>query len=376
MIASRRAYTIIFLLVTAFILYGSLYPFAFHARPGSALAYLLSTRLVWDHPGDLLSNVLLYIPFGFFGVCAFPRRVLPIIFVGALLATSMELLQFYDRGRVTSMGDVYADSIGAALGAVAASLVGLGMRWPFMRALRADPAAAMVLLMWFGYRLYPYIPVTGPHKYVHALVPVIFAPRPSIVTVVRFVFAWMGIGAVLEALYGPNRLVLAFLLVATAEFLGRVMIIDRVAQLADLLGIAGALLLWLLILRHTSHRLAIVIAAFIAMIVILRLEPFTFIPVPRVFGWVPFLSFMHGSIDVAVQSFCEKFFAYGGLIWLLCHRGLRLNLATALTAALLFATSWAERYVPGRTAEVTDAVMALAIGGAFGLLRQASPRAS
>jgi hypothetical protein len=77
-----------------------------------------------------------------------------------------------------------------------------------------------------------------------------------------------------------------------------------------------------------------------------------------------------------VQAFCEKFFAYGGLIWLLWHRGLRLPLAAVITAALLFATSWAERYVPGRTAEITDAVMALAIGGAFGLLRQAAPRAS
>lgn len=376
MIASQRACAIILLLVTAFILYGSLYPFAFYARPGSALAYLLSTRLDWDHPGDLISNVLLYTPFGFFGVCAFPRRVVPIILAGALLATSMELLQFYDRGRVTSMGDVYADSIGAMVGAAAATLVGLGMRWPFVRALRDDPAAALVLLMWFGYRLYPYVPVTGPHKYVHALVPVILAPRPDILTVARFVFAWMGVGAILQALYGPNRLVLTFLLVATAEFVGRVMIIDRVAQLADLLGIAGALLLWLLVLRRTRHRLTIVTTAFIGMIIILRLAPFTFIPPPHAFGWVPFLSFMRGSIDVAVQAFCEKFFAYGGLIWLLCQRGLRLPVATTLTAALLFATSWAERYVPGRTAEITDAVMALVIGGAFLLLRQASPRAS
>jgi hypothetical protein len=55
---------------------------------------LLSTRLDWDHPGDLL-------------------------------ATSMERLQFYDRGRVTSMGDVYADSLGATVGAVTAAFLDL-----------------------------------------------------------------------------------------------------------------------------------------------------------------------------------------------------------------------------------------------------------
>ena len=267
------------------------------------------------------------------------------------------------------------------------------MRWPFTRALRADPTAALVLLMWFGDRLYPYVPVslcasipmcqypyvpshTGPRKYVRALVPVILAPRPDVLTVAWFGFAWMSIGAILEARYGPDRWVVTFLAVATAEFLGRIVIIDRAAQLADLLGIASALLLWILVLRRNPQHLTIVITVFLGMIVIVRLEPFIFSPVPHPFGWVPRLSFMRGSIDVAVQAFCEKFFAYGGLIWLLCHRGLRLNLATVLTAALLFAASWTTRYVPGRTAEITDAVMALAIGGAFGLLRQASPHAS
>ena len=71
----------VFLPVVAFILYGSLYPFRFHVCRTTIgpVAFPLSTRQVsrrqdWDHRGDLLSNILLYIPFGFFGVCAFGRR--------------------------------------------------------------------------------------------------------------------------------------------------------------------------------------------------------------------------------------------------------------------------------------------------------------
>jgi hypothetical protein len=52
---------------------------------------------------------------------------------------------------------------------------------------------------------YPYVPVTGPHKYVRTLVPLILAPRPDVPTVAWFGFAWMSIGAILEALYGPDR---------------------------------------------------------------------------------------------------------------------------------------------------------------------------
>jgi hypothetical protein len=113
--------------------------------------------------------------------------------------------------------------------------------------------------------------------------------------------------------------------------------------------------------------LVIVTLAVAGMIVITRLQPFTFDATPRAFGWVPFARFLRGSIGVAIQAFCEKFFQYGGLIWLLHRLGLRSGLATALTAALLFATSWLETYMPERSAENTDATMALLIGGVFAL---------
>jgi hypothetical protein len=70
---SQRGYAIIFLLVVARILYGSLYPFHFHthATPAGPLVCLWSTRHDWDHRADLPSNILLYIPFGLFCVCTF-----------------------------------------------------------------------------------------------------------------------------------------------------------------------------------------------------------------------------------------------------------------------------------------------------------------
>jgi VanZ family protein len=56
---------------------------------------------------------------------------------GTALAGGMETAQFYDVGWVTSMGDVYANGIGAGIGAVAAAL-----RWPFVGELAADRSAA------------------------------------------------------------------------------------------------------------------------------------------------------------------------------------------------------------------------------------------
>src|SRR5205085_11691434 len=99
-----------------------------------------------------------------------------------------------------------------------------------------------------------------------------------------------------------------------------------------------------------------------------RLEPFQFADHQVPFGWIPFRSFMYGSIDVDVLSFLEKFFLYGSSIWLLTEAGLSNRSATGIAAGTLFATSIAETYLPHRSAEITDAMMALAIGGIFALI--------
>ena len=79
---------------------------------------------------------------------------------------------------------------------------------------------------------------------------------------------------------------------------------------------------------------------------------------------------MHGSIGVNIQPFCQKFYEYGGLVWLLNRGGARLLVSTLFTATFLFATSFAECWVPGRSAEITDAIMALIIGGIFAVMRE------
>ncbi len=99
-----------------------------------------------------------------------------------------------------------------------------------------------------------------------------------------------------------------------------------------------------------------------------RLEPFQFEPFARPFGWVPFNSFMNGSAEVDVLSFMEKCFLYGSLLFLLGRAGMRPVFAAILVAGTLFATSWAETYLPDRSAEITDALMTLLIAGGFALI--------
>ena len=377
---STRAYAAVLLIVILFILYGSLFPFEYRDRsyPGGPVVYLLSTWHDWDGRGDLLSNILLYLPFGFFATCALPSRIPGTLraalatIAGTAMACCVEITQFHDAGRVTTMGDVYANGIGSVLGAAAAAAIGASLRWPLVRELAAHPTAAILLVMFFGYRLYPYVPMIDLHKYWHALWPILRMPRLPPDELARYVITWLFIAVIVHSLYGFRRFLLLFPLLFAAEFLGKIMIIDNVLKLTDVVGACAAYLLWALLLRWLPGRFVIVILSFAAMIVAERLRPFQFLAAPRSFGWIPFGSFMRGSIGVAMQAFCQKFYEYGGLIWLLGRCGVILPIGTALTAVLLLVTSVAECWLPGRSAEITDAAMAMVIGGAFAMLRQAA----
>ncbi|HSU05994.1 MAG TPA: VanZ family protein [Acetobacteraceae bacterium] len=372
---------IAFVVIAAVIVYGSLYPFRYRGNglPIGALDFLLHSWRTWDRRGDLLANVLLYVPFGFFAARALPirlqtaTRVALSLLAGATLSVGMELCQFRIAGRITSMGDVYANAIGTTSGAVTGAVLSGTWRWPLLADIAEQPAAAMLIAGWLGYRLYPYVPTIDLHKYWRAIKPVFSISVPPSFDLLRFTIVWLLMARLVESIFGRSRWLLLFPVLIGTEIVGRVLVVNSRLQLSDVTGAVLALLLSPL-LRRMPFCMAVFAGLWLCLIVALRLEPFTFSVATRHFGWVPFLGLMRGSIAIAVQSFCEKFVLFGGLIWLLDHAGLGLKRATIGTATVLFATSVAQTHLPGRSAEITDPVMALLIGGLFALLAASLPR--
>ncbi len=133
------------LLVAIALLYGSLIPFDFTVGSGGAssadwLRALTTPRWV-DAPGhsslgvpyavsDTALNVLLYLPLGMTLRMALRRRgdarVLQVgaaVLAGLVLSWTIESLQGLMPARVASLNDVVANSVGALLGALAATLL-------------------------------------------------------------------------------------------------------------------------------------------------------------------------------------------------------------------------------------------------------------
>lgn len=360
-------------ITTVVILYGSLYPFEFHipAEGEGALSTLLRSWSTTPGRGDFVANVLLYMPLGWLGILSLSQRMsvrfrlFVVILGGAALSVSMELTQYFDVGRVTSADDVYANSAGTILGSLGATCLSGHWPKPLIPDISARPIPIALIAAWIGYRLYPYVPTIDLHKYWSALKPVILYPTLSLDDLCRHTTIWLTIFVLTKAIVGKQRSAMIAPLFCGCLLAARVVIIGTVLSIAEIAGAVIALGLWPILLALPARRVSAVLFVLLGSVVIFeRLQPFQFQSSARKFGWLPFRSLMEGSIGVDVMSFFEKSFLYGSLLFLFIEAGCRLRTAATVVCGVLFATSWAEAYLPGRSAEITDTVMAmlLAVG--------------
>jgi len=192
--------------------------------------------------------------------------------------------------------------------------------------------------------------------------PLILAPSLPPNPVLRYFALWLTTSCLIGAIAGFKRSRLLLLLFVGFVFVAKILIEGLVLSLPEVVGAVLAVGAWLVIGR--SRRAAVLLSGVVlfAAVAVARLEPFDFQTPARAFGWVPFRSFLGGALGNNVTSFLEKFFLYGSLLWLSIEAGASLWLATLLIALFLFVTSVAEIYLPGRSAEITDALMVLMIG--------------
>jgi VanZ family protein len=376
-----HAYGMVLAIATAGIVLGSLYPFAFRV-PAHGIGPVLTLVEGWaDRPGrgDFLANILLYVPFGMFGRLALPGRYglsrqLPLVIVaGGTLSVAMELIQYFDADRVTAATDVYANLLGTTIGAVAGRILRVESHWLPLDRLLSNPAPTLLVMTWAAFRLYPYEPTIDLHKYWNTLKPLISSPSLGAYDLYRHTVIWLTLFALITAIAGERRGRVLSPLFAVCSLVAKVLILDATLSVAEVVGSGVAVCLWPMFAVGRRWRAALLAMLLGSYVILARLEPFAFLPFGRVFGWMPFASLLHGSLEVDTLSVLEKVFLYGSLLFLVAEAGLRPRWAALLVASCLFVTSWIETYLPSRSAETTDAVMALSVAVVFALLRPKRP---
>jgi len=115
----------------------------------------------------------------------------------------------------------------------------------------------------------------------------------------------------------------------------------------------------LLVLAVLAFRRQFPVAAALLLIwlVVDELWPFRFQGPPQPFSWLPFESWFAGSFDAYYGILFRKLFLYTAILWAERRAGMRWIWTLAAPGAILFAGEFAQRYLPGRTPEITDLVL-------------------
>ena len=361
------------IIVIAFILYGSLYPFQFDfGRTGASPLWILLyswpakfDKFAWRDAGV---NLLLYFPLGAATVMAMGRRMpraaagAAALLLGLGLSASVEMLQVYDGGRTCSLMDVICNVLGAACGAAAALLFQpqIARLTGSRHSGRGAGGALLLVCSWAGYQLYPFVPLFSRGR-LRASFARFTATPFSAVEVCAAAAEWFAFALLMRAVMveGPDlagRFRAPWLALAMLSLPLRLLIVERRLAPAEILGAAIALLLWTFPWDKPKVAAGACILAFA--IVLRELEPFRFTAATHPFSWVPFAATFAAERQNAVLVLLRKAFEYGSMVWLLRAAGYRYTNAGMATAAALLLLELVQRHLPNRQPEITDAVIA------------------
>jgi VanZ family protein len=368
------------LLAIAIIAYGSLYPFHFETTQRAANP-LLAVWRGWPAElnryivRDVALNVILYVPLGMAAAMVFLRRNSRAVSAAAAIAlafamsASMELLQVYEPRRDPSSLDVLTNFVGGAMGA----LIALPNE-SRIRALTKSPerglrgAAAILFAAWAVQEFYPLFPDIGRAHLYDSLGALLHTRHLSLIETWLGIAEWFAIGVALEAAFAHTRTVwlaglMLFSLAAQMAIAGRILSGEEVAAAAI------ALALWHF--SRSASRPTWCAWLLGSAILVRELRPFYFLSIPQPFSWIPFAATLESVRDSAVIVIARKAFDYGAMVFALrCARlaWLSAGFAVALPLAAMEAI---QTYLPGRSPEITDPLLALLMTA---MLMIAAPR--
>ncbi|HEY1493844.1 MAG TPA: VanZ family protein [Candidatus Solibacter sp.] len=354
------------IIVVAFIVYGSLYPFHFdfdriETNPLLHLLHAWPARIdkfAWRDAGV---NLLLYFPLGVTAFLTMARRLpravaaFTTMLLGLILSASIEMLQIFDASRTSSLIDVACNFAGTVAG-VAAALIFQPQITRLTGSRRSRRGAAGALLLactWAGYQLFPFVPLLSRGRLRDNLARFLSTPF-SAVEVSAAAAEWFAFALLMRSLAGRFRA--PWLALTMLALPLRLLIVERRLAPSELLGAAVALLLWTF---PEEEPKLIAGAVLLAIAIVLReLEPFRFVREAQPFSWIPFAATLAADRQSATLVLLRKAFEYGAIVWMLRAAGYRYRNAGIAAAAALLLLELLQRHLPHRQPEITDAFLA------------------
>ncbi|WP_284620085.1 VanZ family protein [Aquabacterium humicola] len=359
------------LLCVALVVHGSLYPWRFASPPsfGGALAAMLADRHWWTGRGDVIGNIVLFVPLAAIGQLALRESrwtpglgAVVVLSGGTVLAFALQVLQIAVPARNAALSDVLWNAVGLALGlAIAASIEPLrrvGARWhPAGRGpARTESLALALALLWLALQWWPFVPTLDWQHVKEALKPL--APSTARWSWPGFVdtaLALAVLGPLLRAnpARGPGLVALCGL-----AALGKLLIVYQALtpQFVGgcLMGLACCAAGW----RAGDRPVRwLTVAAALAWYTFDELRPFRWTELGRPFQWLPFVASLQGSMLSNLLSLCWNLYWLGAVLLLATGLTRHAGAATCALVAWVLMLEGLQTHLPGRTPDVTPALL-------------------
>lgn len=357
-------------IVLGLIVYGSLYPFDFRwDRAGDPLIYLLAHwRTPSQTPAGFVANIVLYLPLGLcLGLIRANRRSTgrALLSAGAIslgLCMTMELVQFYDWGRRTTLTDVYLNVAGGLLGGLIATRLPERLARP-VGDLR-QPALWLLATAFAVIELYPFFPTLKPGWYVDALSTLWRHPQIEPLTFAGATLRWLVAAALLAQFFGRRRSQALLIALMAVVFCGQIVMLNIWLHLSEWSGAVLAAVLWTVLAGRRREQCATWLAGGLALwLVAGALLPWHWqanLPTLAGWSWIGWPDAQH-----PVRHLIERFYYIGALVWLAGVAGLGALRAGLIGAAGLIGLAALQTQLDGHAPGLGDALLALAAGGLF-----------
>ncbi|WUR13486.1 VanZ family protein [[Empedobacter] haloabium] len=365
------------------LVYGSLYPFAWGEPPPSLLAFLAMPWPGHLDKGDVVQNLLVYMPFGLMVVVARgPRQPFAVALALAALAGSaisfgVEVVQQYLPARVPSLVDVAMNFTGSVIGAMLGALVRRDtvaganlLRWrdAWFRPGPLVNTGLIVLGLWFLSQTSPLVPSLDIAQLRHALGNLYRSGTDPGAFSAGKLFVLLcyqaGLGLLLCALLQPGRpFIRLYCALTAAVWLGKLLVAGRVLSVELILASVLAVPL-LLAMRGASLRLlaAGAVTLLAAGLTLYELLPSSAPPYAYGFNWVPFEGQMNGLNGFEnILEFLWPTMAMACLARLAVpfHRQDACAVVGGMAVVLwVFVLEWLQLSIPGRFGDITQVTLA------------------
>jgi len=316
---------------------------------------------------DVAVNIAIYVPLGMSGYLAFRRLTSTALCVtapivsGAVLSASMEMLQLFTPHRQCSTVDLFNNILGSAIGVILGIAFTQVVDIPARLAIR-DRSSLGLLICWVSFLLFPFFPVLTASLWMAKLSAFIHPPLMDPIPFLLSAAEWFAVGRLVLAagVRSPVRWFAALLLFLPIQF----GILNRNPRTSEWEGASVALLLFFFFRNDRKADLFAGTALLIAL-TLRGLAPFRFEGPPQSFLWIPFGGFLGIEWQNAMVILLGKLFQYGTSIWLLDRALHGIVRATAIVTMVLAVIVILQTRIPGHVAELTDPLLALALGVTF-----------